>query len=131
MFWKTKVYICMDLYNFIYLEEPANYPVCTSARLFGWVSLFTTTEKKDSSKLEIKFVEPVFNLLFKQRNWILASNFNFIISIIYYSVIWYFKHFDIRLFDLTEFVVWISKVKDWKVWVWGEPLVLFYYYQYI
>ena len=49
----------MDLYNFIYLEEPANYPVCTSARLFGWVSLFTITEKKDSSKLEIKFVEPV------------------------------------------------------------------------
>lgn len=58
----------MDLYNFIYLEEPANYPVCTSARLFGWVSLFTITEKKDSSKLEIKFVEPEFNLFFKQRN---------------------------------------------------------------
>ena len=42
----------------------------------------------------------------EQRNWVFATNFNFLIPIFFKPNgvnLWYFK---LRLFDLTEFIVW-------------------------
>ena len=51
--------------KFYISEDPANYPVCTSARLFGWVTFFSKTEKKGFIKIKKKNFEPVCNLFFK------------------------------------------------------------------
>ena len=42
----------------------------------------------------------------EQRNWVFATNFNFLIPIFFKPNgvnLWYFK---LRLFDLTEFIIW-------------------------
>ena len=65
--------------------------------------------------------------IYAERNWVFAANSNFLIHLQPEDEnLWYFK---LRLFDLTEFIVWnskglydigLQKYRDGKIWVCGK-----------
>ena len=108
------------------MEASGNYQISIKSKIFLWINLNS----------ELNHLTPIF--LHTSRNWVSATNSNFLIPIWHKSDNVNLRYFNLRPFDLTKYIVWnikglrhrVAQIRDYTFWVCGKnsfPLCISYW----